>query len=160
MDNTIESLFVERYLELEMKAKLVDELRFLFNSLRLEYNNGYIRATKVFNEDMVQQVLYTFDLAGITISNREEFDKKQTENEKKLDEKENPKIQFRDVVAIVKKRLMHTDASLADKIGVTQSAITGYRNGKCVPRKDTREKILELWEKVATTEEKKYIIIN
>ena len=160
MDNTIESLFVEKYLELEMKAKLVDELKFLFNSLRLEYNNGYIRATKVFNEDMVKQALYTFDYAGITISNREAFDQKQIEDEKKLDEKENPKIQFRDVVAIVKKRLMHTDETLGNRLGVSQSSVSQYIKGKCVPRKETRDKILALWETVATAEEKKYLITN
>ena len=105
-------------------------------------------------------MLYTFDLAGITISNREAFDKKQKEDEKKLEEKENPKIQFRDVVAIVKKRLMHTDESLGNKLGVSQSSVSQYIKGKCVPRKETRDKILRLWETVSTPEEKKLMIIN
>lgn len=164
MENTIESLFVEKYLQIEKENKNLkqdlEHLKELFKILKLEYvpsSNGFIRALKVFTGDNLETAAIGFVQNDIPVAN---IDKYFVKEEEKKAKEEVQRIAFKNVVAIVKKRLMHTDESLGYKIGVSQSSVWQYIKGKVVPRKETRDKLLALWETVATEEEKKYMILN
>lgn len=164
MENTIESLFVEKYLQIEKENKdlkqELEHLKDLFKILKLEYvpsSNSFIRALKVFTGDNLETAVIGLVQNNIPVAN---IDKYFVKEEEKKAKEEVQRIAFKDVVAIVKKRLMHTDESLGQKVGVTQGSISQYINGKSLPRKEIRDKILALWETVATEEEKKYMILN
>ena len=163
MDNTIESLFVNKYLELEKENKdlreRLEQVRNLFAVSKLEYvssSEKFIRSLRVFTGENLESAVIAFMQNDIPVANI----KKYWEKEEEKKQQEVQKIAFKDVVAIVKKRLMHTDESLGRKVGVTQGSISQYINGKALPRKEIRDKILALWETVATEEEKKYMILN
>ena len=164
MENTIESLFVEKYLQLERENKNLkqnlEHLKDLFKIMKLEYvpsSDGFIRALKVFTGDNLETAVNGLVQNNIPVAN---IDKYFVKEEEKKAKEEVQRIAFKDVVAIIKKRLMHTDESLGQKIGVSQGSISQYIKGTYVPRKETRDKILSLWEIVATEEEKKYMILN
>ena len=160
----LEELFVREYDKLQKdKSRLEIEnemLRWLIDNLHLKYQpeGKDIRAMRVLNNDRLETAEQYLDSLGIVYGKRVEpevVEKPTIDMEKPIE-----KINVQDMVSIIKKRLGLTDAQIADRIGVSQSNVTAWRNGKSRPRHDKRMKLMELFEMVKDKDEKNVIVID
>lgn len=163
----IEEFFIEKYKEIELentRLKNINEtLSELIKSFRLQYNptTDDIRATRwVRGEEEMKNIVWSLSASHIPFVGFEQFASRE-ENKKSQNEKIAPnKIKLRDALSVIKHRLKETDEQIGYRLGASQTAVTGWRNGKTIPRKEMRAKIVALWDMVKTEEEKDYIVIN
>ena len=160
----LEELFVREYDKLQKdKSRLETEnemLRWLIDNLHLKYQQEGkdIRAMRVLNNDRLETAEQYLDALGIVYGKRVEpevVEKPTIDMEKPIE-----KINVQDMVAIIKKRLGLTDAQVGEKVGVSQSNVTAWRNGKSRPRHEKRMKLMELFEMVKNEDEKNVIVID
>lgn len=160
----LEELFVREYDKLQKdKSRLEIEnemLRWLIDNLRLKYQpeGKDIRAMRVLNNERLVTAEEYLDALGIVYAKRQE----EVEVERPTMDMEKPveEIKVQDMVAIIKKRKGLTDAEIGKIIGVSQSNVTAWRNGKIRPRHEKRMKLMELFKQVKGEDEKNVVVID
>ena len=90
MDNTIESLFVNKYLELEKENKdlreRLEQLRNLFAVSKLEYvssSEKFIRSLRVFTGENLESAVIAFMQNDIPVANIKKYWEKEEEKSNK-----------------------------------------------------------------------------
>lgn len=160
----LEELFVREYDKLKKdKSRLEIEnemLRWLIDNLRLKYQpeGKDIRAMRVLNNERLETAEEYLDALGIVYAKRQEevaVERPTMDMEKPIEE-----ISVQDMVAVIKKRMGLTDAEMGKIIGVSQSNVTAWRNGKIRPRHEKRMKLMELFKQVKGEDEKNVVVID
>lgn len=154
---TIEELFVEKFKSLEEENKNIKEknelMKNILSAMGFQYfaDNNVLKITKTAFSNVAIKDLEACGIIMEIIENKKEEVSTPSTPKKSV-------VEFRDVMNIIKRRLGCSDAEIAKRLGVSQTGVSGYRSGKFIPRKETRQKAIALFETLKTMEDGEIII--